>query len=352
MRQSEQIADFVREALTRGRPRPEIDTALRSAGWSRAEIETALDAFADAPGLPPVPRPRVATSPAEALRHAIRFVTLGTLAVNLGIIGFNLTDYVLSDPLANGATDTATFRTMLWSVAGLLVALPLWAWLTLREARIVAENPGQRRSGVGRWLTAIAIFVAAVTLIGDLVAVIGGFLLGEMTARFLAKATIIGGLALGVYALVAGGLGDAMPPRTVLRARLQAALTSAVVLAAATAAFLVGGGPDTSRAVARDDFRHGAITDIAQAIVCHVRAHGTPERPTRLDEIGPGCLSPSYASALTDPLDSTAFPIDYPSERLVRVCASFERAEITHYWTAATTFEAATGCVSRNLGLF
>lgn len=205
MRAPEPVAEFVRAALAAGGERGDVAAALRAAGWAEAEIGAGLAAWADAPGLPPVPRPRAAVSPRDALAFGVLFVALGIVAVQLGVLAFALIGLWLPDPLAGPSFGGA--GVVRWSVAALVVAWPVWAWLTLSLARAEAEDPGRRRSAVGHWLTAAALFIAASVVLGDLIAVVAALLGGELTLRFLLEAGVIAAIAAAVFAAYRPALG-------------------------------------------------------------------------------------------------------------------------------------------------
>jgi hypothetical protein len=205
MRAPEAVSRFVHDALAAGRGRDEIAAALRGAGWSGTEVRAGLAAWTDAGALPPVPRPREALSARDALAHAVLFLVLGVTAVNVGVVCFALVDRWFADPLAEaGPGAGARVR---WAVAALAVAWPVWARLSLAIAAKSEADPGRRRSAVGRWLTAAALFVAATIVLGDLIAVIAGFLGGEVRARFLLKAAVVAAIAGSAFAICAPGLG-------------------------------------------------------------------------------------------------------------------------------------------------
>ncbi len=65
--------------------------------------------------------------------------------------------------------------------------------------RQIAEDAGRRRSLVRKWLTYVALFVAALVFFGDAVAVIYSFLQGEATLRFLLKALTVACVAGAVF---------------------------------------------------------------------------------------------------------------------------------------------------------
>jgi hypothetical protein len=210
VRVPEPLAAFVHRALAAGRGRDEITAALRDAGWSPPEVQAALAAWIDAPPLPPVPRPRAAVSPRDALVHGTLFLALGLFATHLGALGFALIDHWVASPLEPAASGRGA--AVRWSVAVIVIAFPLWAWLTLRLAREGAADPGQRRSAVGRWLTAGALFVAAATVLGDLIVLVAGLLGGEVTLRFLLKTLVVAAIAGTVFlAYGPDAAGEAAP---------------------------------------------------------------------------------------------------------------------------------------------
>jgi hypothetical protein len=77
---SDELIGFVREALARGLSRPQIEEALRQAGWKPEQVSGALAAFAAVD----FPRPRPSLSAQEAFKYLLLFTTLYIVAVNLG----------------------------------------------------------------------------------------------------------------------------------------------------------------------------------------------------------------------------------------------------------------------------
>ncbi|PZQ46692.1 MAG: hypothetical protein DI556_19540 [Rhodovulum sulfidophilum] len=197
MRAPDALTAYVREALAAGADRAAIAAALRAAGWSDTEITAALGAWIDAPGLPPVPRPRAIVSARDAFRHGFMFFALFMFSVNLNLLVFALIDAWFPDPLDPDPSGSGAIR---WAIAGLVIAWPVWALTSLGLARDAERDPGQRRSAVGRWLTWGALFLAATTLLGNGVAVIAGFLGGDLTRTFLLKAATVALIAGAIFA--------------------------------------------------------------------------------------------------------------------------------------------------------
>jgi hypothetical protein len=206
MRPADRLAGFVRDALVAGRSREDIRTALSHAGWSPAEVDTALTAWAETPFDPPVPRPQPYVSAAEAFLYSLMFFALAMTAWNLTSLLFELIDGWLPDPV-DGLSGISASRVR-WAISILVVFFPLFLLLNARATRAAARDPGTRRSSVRKWFAYVTLFLAALGLIGDLVAVIYAFLSGDLTTRFAAKAATVAVVAGAVLAYFRGELAD------------------------------------------------------------------------------------------------------------------------------------------------
>jgi len=208
MAASAEMTQFVRDALIAGRSRDEIRGALDSAGWSAREVGEALEAFADTPFTPPVPRPRMQLTARDAFTYAILFTALGFTSVYFVSIVHALLDLALPDTTDGDIVASYTARRIRWAIAILVVSTPVYLWLTAHTNRRLAADPGQRRSLVRKWLTYLALFFAALTFLGDITVVIYSFLTGEATLRFLLKAAVVAAVAAAIFAFYLGDVED------------------------------------------------------------------------------------------------------------------------------------------------
>src|SRR5439155_17626031 len=78
-----------------------------------------------------------------------------------------------------------------WSMAMLVVAFPMYFGFTHWIERDLQRSPEKSKSPVRRWLTYLALFAAAVTMMIDGVCLIYGFLQGDLKTRFLLKVLIV-----------------------------------------------------------------------------------------------------------------------------------------------------------------
>ena len=203
---SQDLELFVRDALLRGQPRAAIDAALVQAGWSPQQTRSVLDAYADVDFPVPVPRPRASLSAREAFAYLVMFATLYFGAWNLGSLLFDLINAAIPDraehPFQAGMRDNS----MRFSVASLVIAFPIYLFVARLLSRELARNPVKRLSAVRRWLTYLTLFLAAVALVGDLIALVYRLLGGELSLRFVLKVLVVGVIAGGVFGYYLGEL--------------------------------------------------------------------------------------------------------------------------------------------------
>ena len=196
---SEELVRFVREALGRGMPRADIDGVLTGAGWPPADVRAALGAFADVDSPVPVPRPRPSLNARDAFLYLTLFTTLYISAYNLGLLLFQLIDAAFPDPAAGDTAERVMRDLVRWAIASLVVATPVFLYVSRLTGREARADSARRASAVRRWLTYLTLFVGAGVVIGDLIAVIYSGLGGELTTRFVLKALTVGGIAGAVF---------------------------------------------------------------------------------------------------------------------------------------------------------
>jgi hypothetical protein len=194
MRPTDQVAAFVGEALSAGRDRAEIAAALTAAGWTPSEVETGLGAWAEAAFVPPVPRPRPHLSARDTYRYGLMFVALAVTAWHLAWLSFVLIDRWLPDP-TDLSWEQYRLWELRWSIAALAVFAPLFLVLNLRSARATRADPGLRRSAVRKWLGYLTLFLAAISILSDLLVAVYTWLNGELSPRFALKAATVAAVA-------------------------------------------------------------------------------------------------------------------------------------------------------------
>lgn len=199
MARDERLIQFVREALTLGRSRGDIHVALTDAGWSPQEIAEALASFAATDFNPPVPRPRAHMTARDTFIYLLLFASLTIVTVDLITLVHSILDIALPEPGESEWWVEYATDNIRWSIAALVVATPVFIWMTLFTQRQIAADAGRRRSPVRKWLTYLALFVSALVFFGDAIYVIYSFMSGEATLRFLLKALTVACASAAIF---------------------------------------------------------------------------------------------------------------------------------------------------------
>jgi hypothetical protein len=195
MTRAEDLTTFVKEALTRGVSRAEIEHILLEAGWSTRQVSDALASFADVTFTIPVPKPRPYTDAREAFLYGLLFLALALSAYHLGMLIFRFIEQTF--PLAN---EVSTFREATrWPIAVLVAALPVFLYVSQLVNRDLRLDPSRRASKSRTQVTYLTLFVCAAVVIGVLAGVVYNFLGGELTIRFILKSLTAAGIAAGIF---------------------------------------------------------------------------------------------------------------------------------------------------------
>lgn len=196
----QRLETFVKEALLRS-TREEVKKVLLEVGWSPEQATSAMNAFAEINFPIPVPKPRPSLSAREAFLYLVLFSTLYLSAYHLGSLFFDFIDKVFPDP-ASTVDRLRYMEGMRWSVSSLLIAFPIFLFVSHYMGKQLLKNPMKRLSPIRRWLTYLTLFIAAGVIIGDLTALVYNVLGGELTMRFILKAVtvaVIAGTIFGYY---------------------------------------------------------------------------------------------------------------------------------------------------------
>jgi hypothetical protein len=194
----EDLIGFVRDALARGIPRATVEGILKDAGWDPKQVSAALAAFATIDFPIPVPRPRTSLSAREAFIYLLLFSTMYVVAFQFGSLLFDFINRAFPDPAAS-QLERFQRESIRFSVSSLIVALPVFLYMSRLTNRETALDPAKRTSPVRRWLTYLTLFSAACVLIGDVTTMIYSLLGGELTMRFVLKVLAVAVIAGTVF---------------------------------------------------------------------------------------------------------------------------------------------------------
>jgi hypothetical protein len=310
------IAVLIEKALDAGIPQEALVGVLTAHGWPEREVYEALaQHYERVTGVAIPHRTGSGASAKEAFFYLLLFATLATWTIGFGYLAFGLIDRWLTDPLFAGyqqAWDTYTTTSCL---ASLIVAFPLYLLISRVVIREAVADPGKLDSPVRKWLTYMALVVAAGFFMGDLITALAYLLRGELTSRFLAKSLVVLALSGGVFFYYFGGLRktEAASARA-NRDRVMAVVSSALVILIVILGFLQLGAPHTQRETRADSERVRELFQLSTQIEYYWTAHNS-QLPPRLDKL-PGRI-------LADPVSRAPYQYLPGQGSQYQLCATF-----------------------------
>jgi hypothetical protein len=191
------LHSFITAARAKGADDAFVARVLVDAGWPEDQVYDAyLQSYVELTGMPvPAPLAGRRISARDAFYYLVSFLTLGIWAFALGSMIYVFINRALPDPQLGYYYEPSVSS----QLAAIIIALPVYLWMTRLINRDLLSNPAKSESGVRRWLTFIILFLTAGTLIGDLIAFLSSLFDGELTMRFVLKVLTVLLIAGGIF---------------------------------------------------------------------------------------------------------------------------------------------------------
>ena len=316
---SPRIAEFFAQAQAAAIPHSTLVGMLTARGWREKDVFLALsDHYRATDGIEIPPRAAAGAAAKDAFFYLLIFSTLATWTLSLGSLAFQLLDRWLHDPLFSAMPEQFATVELTWSLAAILIAFPLFLLLSRAVHREAALIPEKLDSGIRKWLTYLALVVAASVFMGDLISALAYLLRGELTSRFLAKSLVVLVLSGGVFFHYFGGLRRTALPGSFHRDRLMAAVSSAVVAVMLILGFLQLGPPRGQRDLRADARRLGDLYRMSAGISNYYRDHAQKLPPSASQIPGGAPIDPiTHAPYEYQPVNGDAYSL----------CATFARED-------------------------
>lgn len=164
-------------------------------------------------------------------------------------------------------------------VATLIVAFPLFLFLSKLVYQTYSQNPLKKELGIRKLLTYATLFIAGIILAGDLIMVIYKFLDGQdLTAAFLLKALVVILVTGAIFAHYLQDIRDRLSPKC---RKMRPIVVSIVVLAAIIWGFAVMGSPQAQRLIRLDNQKISDLQNLQWQVINYWQVNGTiPEKWT------------------------------------------------------------------------
>lgn len=208
----------------------------------------------------------VKTGPRDVFTYLLTIIGLYVGVISFGALLFQYVNLAFPDPLLDNSGYFAR-QALRWPLALLVVAFPIYVWLSLFLQKDLAMHPEKRNLKIRKWLLYFTLFVATLVIAGDLVSLIFQFLSGELTVRFLLKVLAVLLIALGVFMYYGWNLRKSIPASAhpAMKAFVQGALV--IISISIVAGFFIAGSPFKERLRQFDERRISDLQTIQFQII-------------------------------------------------------------------------------------
>jgi hypothetical protein len=261
------------------------------------------------------------SSARDVFSYLLMIIMLAVGVVSFITLLFQYVNVQFPDALDSWMMQSASMA-MRSSISALLVVWPvfiLMSWLISKDLKADHEKQGM---WVRKWLLYLTLFIAALTVIIDLITLINTFLSGEITTRFILKVFVVLAVAAAVFAYYLWELRR--DPASITALPKHSAIASSVVIVGAiVASFLIVGSPSQQRATRMDEQRLWDLKSIQNEVLNYwIEKEELPATLEDLENAFTGFQPP------VDPNSDKPYTYTVTSELEFEVCATFE-TEVT-----------------------
>jgi hypothetical protein len=206
-----------------------------------------------------------------------------------------------------------------FSMAALIVMVPTLITLFYFIRKSISAEPGKANIWVRRWAIVLTLFIAAITILIDLITLINTFLGGELSVRFGLKVLVVLLVALGVFLhFLADQKGYWLS--NVKKANTVGIAVGVLALVAVVSGFFIIGTPGDVRMLRYDEEKVMALSGVQSQVVYYWQTKR--ELPTTLAELADplnGYIVP------TDTQTGAAYTYKKESDLSFSLCATFNK---------------------------
>jgi hypothetical protein len=248
--------------------------------------------------------------------YLLAIIALYLNAWQLISLHFDIINYYFPDAL-EASYFYAPFESLRWSISVLFVVFPIYLGVTWFLRKDSIAHPEKLEMRVRKWLLYLTLFVAAVTIMGDLVTLMYTFLNGELTARFLLKVLVVLVVIGSIFSYYVWDLRRE-PKKKDQPAKLLAVLATIVALTSMIGGFFIIGSPAEQRMRRFDEQRVGNIQGIQSEVVSYWQNKGMlPKSLSDLRDNISGYTPP------VDPETNQEFSYSVKGPLAFELCATF-----------------------------
>lgn len=257
------------------------------------------------------------SSARDVFLYLLMIIMLSVGVVSFITLLFQYVNVKFPDALDSWMMQGAS-QAMRGSISALLIVWPVFILMSWLIAKDLKADHEKHWMWVRKWLLYFTLFVAALTVIIDLITLVNTFLNGEITTRFILKVLVVLAVAAAVFAYYLWELPRDPSVSTNLP-KHSAIASSVVIVGAIVASFLIVGSPSQQRAARMDEQRVWDLQSIQSEVLNYWIEK--EELPTTLQDLE----NPFTGfQVLVDPNSGDSYSFTVKGDLEFEVCATFE----------------------------
>ncbi len=223
------------------------------------------------------------TTPRDLFLHLFNAVVFYACAISVITLLVQYVNAIFPDALDPYRRFAAT-QSIFWSTAIILVAYPAYVFTARMIGGDAAAHPEKRALPIRKWIAHITLFVSAIAVGGDLVALIYNFLRGELTLPFVLKVFAVLAVAGSVFWYISwdkkqedgSGIG---------RRKQIAWIATAALIMIVGAEFLIVGTPGEQRRERLDQERVNNLQTLQNQVLNYwIQKEKIPQKAEELED--------------------------------------------------------------------
>jgi hypothetical protein len=259
-------------------------------------------------------------TPKDVFLHLLNIVTFFLSIVNFITLWIQYVGAIFPDPLNFYYVGLANSVRLSTSI--LVIAVPVYiltSWILGKDLR---NYPEKREFKLRKWLLYLTLFVAAITIIIDLIVLVYNFMSGELTIQFFLKILIVLLVTAAVFGYYTWDLRR-KDKETSKTPKKLAWVISLVVFISIITGFFVIGTPAEQRDRRFDERRVGDLQTLQSMIVNYwAQKEKLPENLIDLQDNISGLIVPQ------DPLSEEPYEYSVINPLSFQLCATFKVASL------------------------
>ncbi|NTV31342.1 hypothetical protein HGA91_05205 [candidate division WWE3 bacterium] len=265
----------------------------------------------------------------DVFSHLLAIVTLYVAVVSSISLLFQYINFQFPDQLNFSILGiTEIIRT---SVSAIVIVWPVYLFMSWLIAKDEAAHPDKREIWVRKWLLYFTLFIAAITMIIDLVVLVFNFLGGEISIRFFLKVVAVLAVVGSVFAFYLWDIRRTLVPGDKKR-QLYGYISTALLAITAIAGFFIIGSPTKQRQIRFDEQRVSHLQQIQSQVVYYWQTkQSLPNDLTQLNDNVNGFTVP------TDPENYSSYEYNVKEKTTFELCTTFTQKSLVNAVPQAST---------------